>query len=119
MEALEIARKAADTAVDKLGTNVVIMDVEALTVMCEYFVVTSAPTRIQTRDIARSIDERLSKEGLTQKRIQGVKEGAWILMDYGSVVVHIFLQQEREFYDLEGLWKEAPVVFDSNAATAQ
>lgn len=116
MESLEIAQLAADTAVDKIGTDVLILDVAQVTVMCEYFVITSAPTRIQTRDIARSIEERMEEKGLNRKRLQGFKEGSWILMDYGMVVVHIFLQQEREFYDLEGLWKDATIIYDSNAS---
>ncbi len=115
LESLEIARAAADTAIDKKGRDVVILDVGTVSVLCDYFVVTSAPTRVQTRDIARSIDKSLSELGLKRRRVQGLDEGAWILLDFGSVVIHIFLDQEREFYDLEGRWGEAPVVFDSKA----
>ena len=115
MESLEIAQFAADTAVDKLGTDTLVLGVAEITIMCDYFVITSAPTRVQTRDIARNIEERCEAKGLTRKRMQGFKEGSWILMDYGTVVVHIFLQQERDFYDLEGLWQEAPIIFDANA----
>ncbi|MCA9795398.1 MAG: ribosome silencing factor [Candidatus Eremiobacteraeota bacterium] len=115
MDSLQIAQTAADTAVDKRASDVLILDVGKISVLCDYFVVSSAPTRVQTRDIARSIEDALNKKGHQKRRIQGLEEGAWILIDYGDVVIHVFLQQEREFYDLEGLWKEAPVAFDSKA----
>lgn len=108
MESLEIAQEVAKVIEDKLGKDTVIKDLSALTIVCDYFVITSAPTRLQTRDIARAVEDRLSQLGQQNKRIQGQREGSWILMDYGVVVVHIFLQSERDFYDLEGLWRNAP-----------
>ena len=110
MESLELAQSAAQTADDKLGHDIIIKDLTQLSIICDYFVITSAPTRVQTRDICRAIEETLKSKGLTTKRLQGVREGSWILMDYGILVIHIFLQTEREFYDLEGLWREAPLV---------
>lgn len=110
MESLEIAQQAAQVIEDKLGKDTIIKDLSALTIVCDYFVITSAPTRLQTRDIARAVEEKLAKLGLENKRIQGYREGSWILMDYGVVVIHIFLQSERDFYDLEGLWRNAPRV---------
>lgn len=108
MESLEIAQEVARVIEDKLGKDIVIKDLSGLTIVCDYFVITSAPTRLQTRDIARAVEDRLGQLGLQNKRIQGHREGSWILMDYGVVVVHIFLQSERDFYDLEGLWRNAP-----------
>ncbi|MEW6278687.1 MAG: ribosome silencing factor [Candidatus Eremiobacterota bacterium] len=113
MEPIELARLAAATAEDKLARDVLILDLSQVSIMCDYFVVASAPTRIQTRDIARAIDEAADKAGIRGKPIQGVREGAWILIDYGTVVVHIFLEAERRFYDLEGLWSQARIVYDS------
>lgn len=110
MESLEIAQQAAQVIEDKLGKDTIIKDLSTLTIVCDYFVITSAPTRLQTRDISRAVEEKLTKLGLENKRIQGYREGSWILMDYGVVVIHIFLQSERDFYDLEGLWRNAPRV---------
>lgn len=110
LESLEIAQEVAKVIEDKLGKDIVIKDLSALTIVCDYFVITSAPTRLQTRDIARAVEDRLSQLGLQNKRIQGQREGSWILMDYGVVVIHVFLQSERDFYDLEGLWRNAPRV---------
>jgi ribosome-associated protein len=114
LESLEIAQNAASTAVDRKADDVLILDVAPLTTVCDHFVICSAPTRIQTKDIAQKIEDALDFKGVKKLRAQGRDEGSWILLDYGSVVVHIFLKQEREFYDLEGRWSEARVVFDSN-----
>lgn len=114
MEPIDLARQIAEIAEDKLGRGVVILDLGQISIMCDYFVVVSAPTRIQTRDIARTIDERLGKMAIVGKPIQGLREGSWILIDYGTVVVHIFLEAERRFYDLEGLWSQARVIYQSN-----
>lgn len=114
MEPIDLARQIAEVAEDKLGHGVVILDLGQISIMCDYFVVVSAPTRIQTRDIARAIDEKLGKMQIEGKPIQGMREGSWILIDYGTVVVHIFLEAERRFYDLEGLWSQARVIYQSN-----
>ena len=110
MESLELAQLAAQTADDKLGHDIIIKDLTELSTLCDYFVITSAPTRVQTRDICRSIEEAFKAKEMTTKRLQGVREGSWILMDYGILVIHIFIQTERDFYDLEGLWRAAPLV---------
>ena len=105
-----MAQVAAETADDKLGHDIVIKDLTSLSILCDYFVIASAPTRLQTRDIAGAIEEKMKELGVAARRMQGYREGSWILMDYGILVVHVFLQSEREFYDLEGLWREAPLV---------
>ncbi len=116
MESLEIAQNAANIAVDRKADDVLILDVAPLTTVADCFVIASAPTRIQTKDIAQKIEDGLETLGVGKLRVQGRDEGGWILLDYGSVVVHVFLRQEREFYDLEGRWSAAKVVFDSNTS---
>lgn len=118
LESLEIAQIAANTAVDRKADDVLILDVAALTTVCDHFVICSAPTRVQTKDIVQKIEDALEDVGVRKLRVQGRDEGSWILLDYGSVVVHVFLRQERQFYDLEGRWSESKVVFDSNSAQA-
>jgi ribosome-associated protein len=114
LESLEIAQNAANTAVDRKADDVLILDVAPLTTVADCFVIASAPSRVQTKDIAQKIEDSLELEGVRKLRVQGRDEGSWILLDYGSVVVHVFLRQEREFYDLEGRWSAAKVLFDSN-----
>jgi ribosome-associated protein len=116
LEPEEIARAAAGTAEDKLAHDVVILDMRELSILYDYWVVCSAPTRIQTRDIARAIEERFAHTEVPRPRVQGYQEGAWVLLDYGTVIVHIFLQREREFYNLEALWRRAPVLYRAEPA---
>lgn len=118
MESLEIAQIAANTAVDTKADDVLILDVAPLTSVADCFVIASAPTRVQTKDIAQKIEDALQLEGVSKLRVQGRDDASWVLLDYGLVVVHVFLRQEREFYDLEGRWSEAKVVFDSNTTPA-
>lgn len=115
MESLEIANIAAQTAHEVKAENVLVLDVKELTTVCDCFVIASAPTRIQTKDIAKKMEMALAEHGIEKMRIQGRDEGGWVLLDYGMVVLHVFLTQEREFYDLEGRWSEAAVVFDSKS----
>jgi ribosome-associated protein len=105
-----LARTIARIAWSKKATEIIRMDMKDLSIVCDYFVVASGRTRIQTRAIAREIDEKLKEMGITKKkRIQGLMHGAWILIDYGDVLAHIFIDAERRYYDLEGCWKEAPI----------
>lgn len=113
LESIEIAKIAALTAHDVKADNVLLLDVRPLTTVCDYFVIASAPTRVQTKDIAKKMEDALHDKGVEKLRSQGREDASWILLDYGMVVLHIFLTQEREFYDLEGRWSDAEVVFDS------
>ena len=101
--------KAASIAVSKKALDVVIMNIGRSSIICDYFVIASAKTSVHTRAIAESIARELKEAGLVERRIEGLKEGAWILLDYGSVVVHIFLEELRKFYDLEDRWSTIPM----------
>ena len=103
----KLARKAAEAAEDKKADDVVILDVREMTPIVDYFVICSAPTRIQVQAISRAVRERLTEVGAALLRQEGGDESGWILLDYGSVAVHIFLDQLRRFYDLERLWSDA------------
>lgn len=110
----DVARRGADAAEDKKATDIVILDIHEMSPVCDYFVLASGRTRLQTRAIANAIDEKL-KEWKVKRRRQGYRSGGWILLDYGGVVFHIFLDREREYYDLEGLWSDAGVAYKSEA----
>ena len=110
-DSLELARQIADTCYDKMAVNTLVLDMRELSVMCDYFVIANAPTRVQIADITRAVDDTLSAQGRRAQSIQGRNENTWVLLDYGNVIVHLFLSQERDFYNLEGLWSKAPVVY--------
>ncbi|MBE3583269.1 MAG: ribosome silencing factor [Limnochordaceae bacterium] len=110
MEAAQIAQLAATAADEKKAEDVVILDMRQLTPIADYFVICSASSRMQVQAIARFVQERLAAAEVDLQRREGADGAGWILLDYGMVVVHVFLDQLRTYYDLERLWSDAPRV---------
>ena len=104
--AIEIA-KLLD---DKKAQDVRVLHIGTLTTIGDYFVVATGTSTVAVRSLCDEVEEKLSALGLEPKRIEGYQSSSWILMDYYDVIVHIFLKQTREFYDLERLWSDAPEV---------
>ncbi|MGH7819600.1 MAG: ribosome silencing factor [Candidatus Binatia bacterium] len=102
-----LAARAADA---KQARDVVVLDVKALLVITDYFVIASGATVRQVKAIADAIEEELGKAGSRPVRREGERELRWLLLDFVDLVVHAFLQEEREFYELERLWSDAPRV---------
>jgi ribosome-associated protein len=86
------------------------MEVRPITSIGDYFIICSGRSDRQVQSIAQGIEENLSKLGMSPLSVEGVARGQWVLMDFSDVIVHIFYQPVREFYDLEGLWSHAPRV---------
>ena len=98
----------ASTALDKKATELVLLEMRGITTFTDYFLICSGKSDRQVQAIAQSIADVLETEGLKPLGLEGTREGRWILMDYGDVVAHVFLDPVRRFYDLEGLWMDAP-----------
>ncbi|WP_028307643.1 ribosome silencing factor [Desulfitibacter alkalitolerans] len=107
---LNIAREAAKAALDKKARDVVILKMDDVTIITDYFVICTATNRTQAQAIADNIEDVMKENGMKILHREGLKEAAWILLDYGSVVVHIFQEDMRRFYDLETLWGDAAAV---------
>ena len=91
----------------KKAYGIVYIDVESKTSLCDYFVICSGRSSTQVKALAESVDEKMEKErGLTPRRKEGVREGRWAVLDYEDVIVHIFNDEERDFYHLERLWED-------------
>jgi len=103
----DIALLAADAADDKKAEEIEILNVQGLTVIADYFVICSANSDQQVRAIARAIDEKLSEKGIEPKKMAGMNDAKWVLIDYADIIVHVFHKREREYYDLERLWSDA------------
>jgi len=102
-----LAAKAAD---DKKGEATVILEVGRVLAIADAFVITSGANPRQVRTIVEAVEEKVKQDGgPSPLRIEGLDDARWVLMDYGDFVVHVFLQEVREFYDLERLWADAPV----------
>lgn len=109
-EPRETALLCVRSALDKKAYDLLLLDVGGLTSLADFFLICTGRSDTQVQAIAASIEESLAKLGRRPRMIEGLSSGQWVLMDYGDVVVHIFLESVREFYDLERLWARAPVV---------
>jgi ribosome-associated protein len=109
-ESRERAVAAARAAASKLGADIVILDVRKLIVITDYFVVATGGTERQVRTIVEAVEKALKDAGERPVRREGQSEGRWVLLDYVDVVVHVFAQEERGYYDLERLWRDAPTL---------
>ena len=107
MTGLEIAKASAKILDDKLGVDVKILHVEKVTVLCDYFVIVSGQSNTQVGALADEVVFQLEKLGLTPERKEGVPTGGWVVLDYISVIIHIFHTEARQFYSLERLWADA------------
>lgn len=104
----ELARAAADAADSKKAKDVVILDIHDLSVIADYFVICSARSRTQVQAIADAVREKLEERGLHCKGVEGKEDAKWILVDFGDLVAHVFMEEDREFFGLERLWGDAP-----------
>ena len=108
IELLKVIRKAID---DKKGEDIKILDIRKLCVICDYFVITHGYNQPQVEAITDNIIDELVKVGISPKRTEGQKNSGWILLDYGDIVIHVFLNDQRSFYELERIWNDAENVF--------
>jgi len=95
-------------ALEKKACDLVVMEVRDLTSIADYFIICSGRSDRQVQSIAQGIEENLSELGLAPLSMEGVNRGHWVLMDFSDIIVHVFYEPVREFYDLEGLWSHAP-----------
>jgi len=108
---LKIAWNALE---DKKGEEMVLLDISAISSFTDYFVIATGQTARQTQAMADSVMERLKSEGLSVGHVEGYRRGEWILLDYMSFVVHIFIPGHRRFYSLEKLWSDGKRIRISN-----
>jgi ribosome-associated protein len=101
---------AADAISDKKGQDIVLLEVGELFVITEVFVIATGNSRPHVQSLADHVEEHLKEAGRKPLRDEGRTEAEWVLLDYGEIMVHVFQPSSREYYDLERLWRDAPVV---------
>ncbi len=102
-EKVQVAVKALE---DKKASGIEVLDVKKRTSLAEYFVVASCQSSVQVRACIDEVEEQLEKKGIIKLHKEGYSTGAWVLIDYGDVVVHVMQQDQREFYGIERLWDD-------------
>ncbi|GAB4383930.1 MAG: ribosome silencing factor [Elainellaceae cyanobacterium] len=107
-DSYQLALTIAQAADDRKGTDILLLKVADVSYLADYFVIVTGFSSVQVRAIANSIQDKVEEEWQrSPSRIEGQLEGNWVLIDYGDVIVHIFLPNEREFYSLEAFWGHA------------
>ncbi|MBN2214424.1 MAG: ribosome silencing factor [Bacteroidales bacterium] len=111
MREKELLETITDSILDKKGKEITIIDLSSINyAFCDYFVVCHGDSITQTSAIAESVGNKIKEKlGIHSGHIEGLQNARWILMDYGSVVVHIFLKEYRDYYKLEDLWGDAQI----------
>jgi ribosome-associated protein len=107
---LDVARRVVELAEDKKAADIVLLDLTGLTTVADYFVICSGGSERQLAAIADGIIEALRSEGLRPIGREGIPASHWVLIDFGSVIVHVFTPPERDFYGLEKHWSEAKTI---------
>ncbi len=107
-DSLEKCLLCAKAAVEKKAFDLILLEMNKISSFTDYFLLCSGKSDRQVQAIAQAIEEQLEQKGIRLLGQEGKTEGRWVLMDYEDVVVHIFLEPVRAFYDLEGLWIDAP-----------
>jgi ribosome-associated protein len=105
---LEIAKKISQIALDKKAEDLLVLDVREISGFTDYFVIMSGRSTRHVQGLSAAIDKEMSSKRMKSASTEGLEEGQWVLFDFNDVIVHIFYSEVRKFYDLEGLWHDAP-----------
>jgi len=106
----QLALLAAEVCDEKKAKDIVVLDVRKITSISDYFVVCSTSNERQARAIADDLRVRLKDLGKREMGVEGMEDARWVLQDFGDIVLHVFHESQREFYDIEGLWADAKQV---------
>ena len=106
----ELARLCVHAAVEKKAQDPIILDVRKICSFTDYFVIMSGRSTRHVQGLAEAIEAELRSKRLSTTKAEGLQEGTWVLLDFNDVVVHIFYSESRKFYDIEGLWHDAPKI---------
>ena len=113
-QALEMARVAYQALDEKKGEDIRVIDISGISVIGDYFVITNGTSDSQVRALVENVEEKMHKAGYAAKETEGHRSGAWVLIDFGDVIVHIFDRENRQFYNLERIWSDGRKINDVN-----
>jgi len=112
MDSKEMAKIAYDALADKKGINIRVIDISKVSVIADYFIIASGSSKNQVQALADNVTEELEKAGLNCKQAEGYHTANWILLDFNDIIVHVFNEEDRIFYDLERIWKDGTLIND-------
>lgn len=103
---LEMAKIAFEALDNKQGEDIKVLDISDVTVLADYFIIANGNNPNHVQSLIDETEKRLSEAGYEPKNIEGYRSASWILLDYGSIIIHIFSKEDRLFYDLERIWSD-------------
>ena len=109
-QSLNMVKIAYDALDDKLAEDIKIIDIRSISVLADYFIIADGNNKNQVQAMVYNVQEELFKAGYEMKQMEGYREGNWILLDFGDIIIHIFDKENRLFYDLERIWKDGKEV---------
>lgn len=110
MDSKQVTKIAFDALEDKKGVNIKVIDISSISILADYFIIAGGTNENQVKALADNVEEKLAKVDLMPKQIEGYDNANWILMDYQDVIIHIFNEQDRLFFDLERIWSDGQLV---------
>jgi ribosome-associated protein len=113
-EAKEMTALAVAALEDKKALDIKILDISDISTIADYFIIASGSNRNQVQAMADSVDEALGRAGHEVKNTEGYQNANWILMDFGDIIVHLFDEENRLFYDIERIWRDGKLVEKEN-----
>ena len=106
----KMARIACDALEDKKAKDLKVIDIEEVSTIADYFIIASGTNVNQVQALVDNVDEMLGRAGYTAKQVEGYNGASWVLMDYGDIIVHVFDEENRLFYDLERIWRDGKFI---------
>ena len=110
MTSKELAKIAYNALDDKKGVNITIIDISEISIIADYFIIAGGTNENQVKALAGNVEDEFAKAGLSPKHEEGYTNANWILIDYEDVIVHVFNEDDRLFYDLERIWRDGKIV---------
>ena len=113
-ESMKMVQTVYRALEEKKGESIRILDISKISVLADYFVITNGTNDSQVKALVDNVEEKMHKAGYAAKETEGHRSGAWVLIDFGDVIVHIFDRENRQFYNLERIWNDGKRIDDVN-----
>ena len=104
---LAAVKVAYNAIADKMGEDIIVLDIREVSILSEYFIIASANNPNQLKAITDHMQDKLEEIGISMRHVEGVQSARWILLDFGHIIAHLFCKEEREYYRLEKLWGDS------------
>ena len=110
INSLEMVKLAIEALEDKKAEDIKVIDISEVSVLADYFIIAGGSNRSQIQALSDNVEEKLGKEGVYTKQIEGYDTANWVLLDFGDIIVHIFDKENRLLYDLERIWRDGKMI---------